>query len=411
VQFADSIEAFKNKNLFVRDKNGAPAKGNWVDYILDGSNPQTISTYITPVYNGLKSQGWQYFKLDALRHLRYEGYNANASYFQNKKADRQESFRSVVKAVRASIGKEVPLMACWGIRPELIGIVDACRIGNDGYSYAGLAQFNSFNNLIWRNDPDHIELSEKEGYRSCTATSLTGSLFMLTDKAEKYNSELVEAARRTMPVLFTMPCQVYDVDPSRSSQLGWVDAEISGSGPRPFDASSVTTTGLFLQEINKPFENWSVLGRVDERDKVIALSELGLSSQKEYLVFEFWTKQFKGTTSNQFEPSSMDSKYNCQVFCFRERKNHPQLLATNRHVSCGGVELEDLQWVNNSLIGTSKVLSVENYVIYLHEPENSQPKIIADKATLVRSSKEGVVRTIELKPDANASEVKWKVQY
>jgi hypothetical protein len=317
----------------------------------------------------------------------------------------------VVKAVRQSIGKETPLMACWGIRPELVGIADACRIGNDGYSYAGLAQFNSFNNIIWRNDPDHIELSEKEAYRSCTATSLTGSLFMLTDKPEKYNSELVEAARRTMPVLFTMPGQIYDVDPSRSSQLRWVDAEISGSGPRSFDASSVTTTGLFLQEINKSFENWSVLGRLDDRDQVISLADLGLNSQKEYLVFEFWSKQFKGTVANKFEPGAIDPKYNCQVLCFRERKNHPQLLATNRHISCGGIDLENLQWEGNALSGTSKVLSVENYIIYLYEPDAVQSKVTVDHATVKANRKEGVVRIVEFKPETGVSRIFWKIQY
>ncbi|MBS1487508.1 MAG: alpha-galactosidase [Bacteroidetes bacterium] len=411
VQVADSAEAYQNKNLFVRDSNGNPARGNWIDYILDGSNPQTIRTYVSPLYDGLKLQGWQYVKLDALRHLRYEGYNAHASYFQNKKIDRQEAFRNIVKSVRKSLGQEIPLLACWGIRPELIGVVDACRIGNDGYSYAGLAQFNSFNNLIWRNDPDHIVLSDKEAYRSCTATSLTGSLFMLTDKAEKYNSGLVEAARRTMPVLFTMPGQVYDVDPSRSSQLNWVDAEISGSGPRPFDASSVTTTGLFLQEISRPYENWSVLGRMDQRNSTIPLADLGLNSKKEYIVFEFWTKQFKGTIVNQFEPEPIDPRYNCQVFCFRELQNHPQLLATNRHISCGGVELEKLQWADNALSGTSTVLAVENYIIYLHEPGTVQPQITADNAAVFHTWKEGAMRTVEFKPEKGATKISWKIQY
>jgi hypothetical protein len=36
---------------------------------------------------------------------------------------------------------------------------------------------NSFNNVVWRNDPDHIELSDREAWRSTMVTSLTGSLF------------------------------------------------------------------------------------------------------------------------------------------------------------------------------------------------------------------------------------------
>ena len=44
--------------------------------------------------------------------------------------------------------------------PNWSGLIDGCRLGTDGFSYAGLAQYNSFNNVVWRNDPDHIELSD-----------------------------------------------------------------------------------------------------------------------------------------------------------------------------------------------------------------------------------------------------------
>ncbi|TSA60465.1 MAG: hypothetical protein D4R41_02365 [Sediminibacterium sp.] len=220
VAFNDSAAAYAHKELFVRNENGNPAIGNWIGYSMDGLNPKAIQTLITPVYKELNKEGWQYIKLDALRHLKYEGYNSNSAYFLQKKANRNEAYRNIVRAVRNETGKDHFLMACWGIRPELVGIVDGCRIGNDGYSYAGLAQFNSYNNIIWRNDPDHIELSPKEAYRSCVATSLTGSLFMLTDKAEVYeNSKLIEAAKRSIPVLYTQPAQVYDVDPSRSALI------------------------------------------------------------------------------------------------------------------------------------------------------------------------------------------------
>jgi hypothetical protein len=412
VAFADSATAFANKKLFVRDKNEIPVRGNWVDYVMDGSNPETISTLVTPVYSGLKAQGWQYYKLDALRHLKYEGYNSYADYFTRRKTDRNDAFRNVVKAVRSAIGKDLPLMACWGIRPELVGLVDACRIGNDGYSYAGLAQFNSYNNIVWRNDPDHIELSEAEAYRSCVATSLTGSLFMLTDKPEKYNLPIVEAALRSMPVLYTQPGQVYDVDPSKSTKINLADAEMSGSGPRPFDASSTTTTGLFAQEINRSFENWLVLGRLDERDKILPLRDLGLSEEKEYLVFEFWTKQVKGIFSKQMEPGTIDPHYNCQVLCFREKVNHPQFLASNRHISCGGVDLKNVIWIKNALVGQSEIVPIENYVLYVYEPASSPvPSIECEGAHVVKSTKDGALRIVELKPERDTKLITWKFQY
>ncbi len=412
VSFADSANAFKTKNLFVQNNN-APAFGNWVGYVMDGSNPQTIKELISPVYKGLKEDGWQYFKLDALRHLKYEGYNYYADYFKTKKYNRNEAYRNIVKAVRKEIGADNFLLACWGIRPELVGVVDGCRIGNDGYSYAGLAQFNSYNNIIWRNDPDHIELSDKEAFRSCTATSLTGSIFMLTDKPEKYNNSfLIEAAKRSIPVLFTQPGQVYDVDPSKSSLINLADVEMSGSGARPFDASVSTTTGLFSLEINKPFEDWIVLGRLDERDKIIPFKDLGLDENKQYLIFEFWTKKFIGSFKKQFEPEAIDTNYKCQVFCFREKQNHPQLLSTNRHISCGGYELKDVQWKNNSLIGSSEVVAGDEYIIYLYEPENFvMNSIDTDKEIKFKTSKEANVRKIIFESGNISGLINWKINY
>jgi hypothetical protein len=412
VSFADSAAAYQHKELFIKTSKNEIALGNWVGYVMNGANKATIDQLIKPVYAEFNNEGWQYFKLDALRHLKYEGYNAFSKDLIRDGINKNEAYRNVVKEVRNQIGKEKFLMACWGIRPELVGLVDGCRIGNDGYSYAGLAQFNSYNNIIWRNDPDHIVLSAKEAYRSCTATSLTGSLFMLTDKPELYEkSNLIDAAIRSIPVLITRPGQVYDIDPSRSSLITQVETEMSGSGPRPFDASSTTTTDLFQMDINKPYENWTILGRLDERDRVIPLKDLGLDTKKEYLVFEFWSKEFKGIQIKQFVPGAIDSAFNCQVFCFREKQNHPQLLATNRHISCGALELKQLQWTNNRLTGSSDLVENDLYTIYVYEPDGAQFKEIkTGSAQLIENNKSGNIRKISFQ-STEAAAIQWAIYY
>lgn len=410
VSFADSAKAYQNSSLFVKDAKGQPAYGNWVGYVMDGSNPDAIRQLISPVYQQFKKEGWQYYKLDALRHLKYEGYNSFSGYFKKKGYDRNEAFRNVVKDVRNQIGAENFLLACWGPRPELVGITDGCRIGDDGYSYAGLAQYNSYNNIIWRNDPDHIVLSDKEAYRSCVATSLTGSLFMVTDKPEKYaNSTLINAAQRSIPVLFTQPGQVYDIDPSVSSKISLADVELSGSGPRPFDASASTTTGLFALELNKPYENWLVLGRLDERDPVLPMKDLGLDVNKEYLVFEFWTKSFKGIQKKEFIPGAIDPTYNCQVFCFREKQDHPQLVATNRHISCGGLEVSNVFWQDKQLNIMAELVEGDEYKLYIYEPAGFElEKADCSTGHISGSSKHDSIREITIQGKA---QVEIKLSY
>ena len=362
---ADFVEA--HRDWFVTDERGRPARGNWIEFSLDASEPEALDALVRPVYRGLRDMGWEYFKLDALRHLRYEGYNAHAGHFARSGKDLARAFRRYVETVREEIGRDAFLLGCWGIRPELVGLIDGCRLGTDGFSYAGLAQFNSWNNVVWRNDPDHVELDE-DRYRSTLVTTLTGSILLLTDRPEVYRTEAVEPARRASPVLWTRPGQVYDVDPSRSAGLAGVDAEVSGSGPRGFDAGLQPACDLFLLEIDRPFENWSVLGRTGESVREIAFADLGLDAGREYYVFEFWSKRLLGSFTGSFVPGPLDPVHRSQALAIRERTPHPQVLATGRHLTCGGPDLLDVRWAGDRLAGTSRVVGGDPYVLYLTEP-------------------------------------------
>ncbi len=363
---ADYAEA--HKDWFVTDAAGRPARGNWVEFSLDASVPEAVDAVVRPVYRGLRDMGWEYFKVDALRHLRYEGYNAHAAHFRKGKKDLAGTYRRYVEAIRQEIGRDFFILGCWGIRPELVGLIDGCRVGTDGFSYAGLAQFNSWNNVVWRNDPDHIELDE-DRWKSTLVTSLTGSILLLTDTPAVYRTDAVEPARRAAPVPWTLPGQIYDVDPSRSGELARVDTEVSGSGPRVFDASLRPACDLFLLEIVRPFEGWSVLGRTGESVREIAFADLGLDPGKEHFVFEFWTKRLLGSFAGSFAPGPLDPLYRCQALIIRERMPRPQLLATGRHLTGGGVDLEDLGWAGGTLSGMSRLVAGDPYTLYLTEPE------------------------------------------
>jgi alpha-galactosidase len=410
VSFHDRDFAFQHKDYFVLDEKGDPAWGRWVGYVMDGSDTSTMNDLILPVYRGFREGGWSYFKVDALRHLRYEGYNSYAAWFSARQLDREKVFRDVVAGIRGEIGRDRFMMGCWGIRPELAGLIDGCRIGDDGYGYDGLAQFNSFNNVVWLNDPDHIELTETEAYRSCTATSLTGSLFMLTDKPEKYTTEFIEPAVRSIPVLFTLPGQVYDVDPTRSDELHRVNSELSGSGQRVFDASRSATCDLYLLEVSRSFENWMLLGRLGTLESEISFSDLGLDGEKEYLVFEFWTKTYTGSFTKGFRFGKIPERINCQLFCIRERTGHPQLLATSRHLSCGALEVMDVLWSHNILTGTARPGVPEPYTAWFFEPDGYNLVSLKCKGAAVKENhKTGNIRVVTFR--TSGKEITWELVY
>jgi alpha-galactosidase len=409
--FTDKDSALAHKELFVQNDNGEPAYGRWVGYSPDGSSQEAMNKIVKPLYEGFKKMGWDYFKVDALRHLRYEGYNSNASYFKNRQIDRVTAYRNVARTIRDVIGRDHYMLGCWGIRPELTGIVDGCRIGDDGFSYAGLAEYNSYNNIVWRNDPDHIVLSDKEAYRSCMVTSLTGAAFLLSDNPERYKTKWVEPAIRSIPVLFTRPAQVFDVDPSRSMNIGQVDAQLSGAGPRVFDASRHTITDLFLLEINKPYENWMLLGRTGDQYDSINFNDLGLDTSQQYIVFEFWTKHLNGIVKNSFKPGNISPVFNCQLFCIRQYMGHPQLIATNRHISCGALSIKEMKWESKTLSGVSQLIAHDLYKLYVYEPDNYEVgKIECPGAKIMDIEKQGKTRIITLRAEKSET-VDWKISY
>jgi alpha-galactosidase len=409
--FQDRPAAEANPRWFVRTPDGRPALGNWVGYVMDASQPSTIADLVAPVYRDLKTMGWRYFKLDALRHLRYEGYNSFAEYFASRGLDREEVFRNFVRSVRNIIGSDTYLLACWGIRPELIGLVDGVRVGDDGFGYGSFAQYNSFNNVVWKNDPDHIELSKPDAFRAATITSLTGSALMLTDPPEVYRTARVEAAKRTAPVLFTQPGQLYDVDPSRSSLLWQASTSLSGAGPRPFDADQRLVVPLYQLDIARPFEQWTVLARTGGSDAPIALTDLGLATARDYLAFEFWTHRFLGVVRDSLRPGPVDPRYQIQVFCLRARVAHPQVVATSRHVSCGGPDLADVRWGEDSLNGVSELVAGDVYEIYVAEPAGYQLQAVdVEGATLIDRAAEGGMRVIRLRSD-RGGRTAWRVRY
>lgn len=410
VSFAMRDSALAHPEWFVRDETGQPAQGNWVGYIMDGSNPATLAALITPVYDSLRTMGWRYFKLDALRHLRYEGYNSFAGFFDGRGLNREQVFRDVVAHVRSRIGLDRYLLACWGIRPELIGLVDGMRVGDDGFGYGAFAQYNSFNNAVWRNDPDHIELRQPDRYRATTLTSITGSVMMVTDPPDVYRTAKVDAALRTAPVLFTRPGQVYDVDPSRSALLGTVENTVSGSGPRPFDADQRQLVPLHLLDIARDFERWSVVVRTGG-DSDIPLVDLGLPNGTDFVGFEFWTRRSLGIVRDTLHAGPVHPHYQVQAICLRPRADHPQLLATNRHVTCGGVDLHNVQWEARTLRGTSDVVANDPYELYVSTPSGfGVPNVQAEGARVVSQRVQGDVRVVRLL-SARGGRIAWTIQY
>ncbi|MGZ5439275.1 MAG: hypothetical protein ACXWFJ_05455, partial [Candidatus Aminicenantales bacterium] len=168
--------------------------------------------------------------------------------------------------------------------------------------------------------------------------------------------------------------------------------------------SLLPTCDLFLLEIDRPFESWAVLGRTGESVREIKFGDLGLDPSKEYYVFEFWTKRLLGSFSGSFAPGPLDPLFRSQALAIRERTSHPQVLATSRHVTCGGVDLADVRWTGRTLTGTSRVVAGDAYEVYLTEPEGTRLRRFEGPAgAAVTVEREGALVKVRWLPAASGT--------
>jgi hypothetical protein len=206
--------------------------------------------------------------------------------------------------------------------------------------------------------------------------SIAGCMLMLSDKPEVYRDDVnLEGLRRAAPVLFSVPGQLYDFDESKSTNVVKLprSAITSGRDPSPIDADQFgPVCQWWLNELDRPFEHWNVLHRLNWNKEsaaptTVRFADLGLDSTRAYLVYEFWSRKFLGSFRGEVElagvkPMGLDS------FAIREELDRPQLVSTSRHLSQGGADLTRVEWVSNTLQGSSRVVAGDRYELALHVP-------------------------------------------
>jgi hypothetical protein len=100
-----------------------------------------------------------------------------------------------------------------------------------------------------------------------------------------------------------------------------------------------------------------------------------------------------------------------QVVCLRPRVAHPQLLATSRHVTCGGPDLSEVVWRDNTLSGVSELVAGDPYELYLNETDGYRfVGVDVDGARVVSQKRDGSTRVLLFMSEQGGL-VHWKVRY
>ncbi len=439
VFFKDQAIVTAHPDWFVRKADGKPFKGPWIEYGLDATVQAVADTLIRPTYRGFHEQGFTYVKIDALRHLLYDSLHVAPQYGRDRGLEGDAIFRRYLALAREELGPGTFVLACWGVLPEAIGFADGCRLGGDGFGPCTMQQYNSWNGIVWRNDPDHCDVVTRPDAAHTTKVvvggrtlvcpsesilrpvlaSFAGAMLMLSDRPAVYaRDENLEGAKRASPVLFTVPGQLYDFDPSKSDKvIALARAEVtSGGPPSPIDADqSGAICPWWMLEIDRPFERWSVLARMNWAETPmaearVAFADLGLPGA-EYLVYEFWSRKFLGVCREGFTAAAVQP-LGMHAYALRAKLERPQIVATSRHVSQGAVDLEGVAWndATRTLSGRSHVVRADSYELVIHAPAPftfASAKIDGKDANTIA---DGALVRVAFTPSATAA-VAWEIQF
>jgi len=416
--------AKEHPDWFVRKKDGSLVMHRGF-YMLDTTNKEAVENMVRKLYRALKEQGWDYVKIDGTGDLLRAYQNKECDeFFKNHPTTPEQSLRKWDIVAREELGPDVYVLACHtvGNARNVIGLVDGGRLSNDGFQPRTLAQYNFMEGVVWRNDADHCDIlgtwlmdedammpvfgakapvSARTIIRPAIC-AVSGTVLMLSDKVEAYQDDgNIEGMKRSAPVLFTVPGQLYSC--GRQAAPWW------------------------LQEIDRPFDHWSVLARIQwgekEKDKhvyhfkgvpqqEVKFADLGLPADGEYVVFEFWSQKYLGKSKGSFTAPAMDENNGMQVFAIRQVREHPWVLSTTRHVSQGGVSLSDVKWdaPAKTLSGTSAVIVGDPYVLTVHLPDGYRLKnaeVGGAKAEISNQKETATVRTV---PSAT-KKLPWKMVF
>lgn len=331
-------------------------------YYYDFTEPKYIDGYLTDAVNQVKKWGYEAIKYDTLPN----SINAHECYHANMKRPELTSytaFRNMAKKTRELFGEDIYMLSC-GSAEEVIlwgaGIFDAARINPDLFNWEAfkiaierLRRYYPLHSNVSYNDIDCIVLRDEysnmaQARSRILPVALLGLPVNIGDDLRKLPDERVDLLKLTMPVMKTHPTVLESPTSDGRSQL-------------------------IVQKIARADECYTVFGLMNLTDKPLTRSisldaDLRLADG-EYLAYEFFSDGFLGSTKDNIllEVAPCDSA----VVVVREKKNHPRLLSTNRHLSQGATEVKMAVWCEEdlSLHITSDLIANERYRMAIYVPD------------------------------------------
>ena len=433
-------------NCILRDSDGNPLKVPWLRYAIDGKESSLAET-LEPVLRGFKEAGFEYVKIDSFRHNFYDAFGTAIENGLMTTEEARELFRNFFLSVRRAIGEEVFFLPCWGLFSEGIGLADAMRFGMDStYLWErlmqmqyDLARYWPMQRILFQLDPDYVSVhGQKEQFQAALSTvALSGGLLMLCEPASFYKGDILEITRACLPPLETYPAETGPIDydePAYASYWQTIidsanaiakennsgkfnnqgDDQIFGKGGlysvinenysgKFHDQGKFSPFGcLWAFHLNLTNGRWCVIQRNalwHQGEGKIPLEKLGLKPEKEYLVFDFWAKdywqgKFLGLTTKELSLPLLPAGES-QTLIVRQYLKRPQFIADTRHVSGGAFSFLKEEWKDKTLL-LHLLPQPDPYLVYIYVPKGLMATKITGLGAVVQDTKLNDDRALRL---------------
>ncbi len=389
---------------YVYDKQGKVQK-DYLTPALDSTNPQVLE-FLKHLFNKLDSMGFDYYKLDGEYALPAYAPPVDKSRLHSPSIDCIENYRERLALIRQTIGPKRFIEACPAGTPlNGIGFFNSYFNGQDLYeNWQGMyALFSSITDNLFlnhmvayvmpgeglelgkpmtmaqaaakrnpivldvertrENPPTGFGVTDAEARTLVTYVALTGVVYPLASVMTELPPERIKLLQATMPTLPILPIDLF----SRGTDSKWdtfkhvqPDYYIHRY-PEVLDLKIDSPAGIYDVAAET---NW----RSETTERSLAFSQLGLASDRRYVVFDFWKQQPLGVFKNKLDLSI--EPYDTRVLLIHPLAERPQLIGNSRHIS-GTYSIVSQGWsvTGKELHGESATIPGEPYTLWFNIPD------------------------------------------
>ena len=340
----------------IRHPDGSLMRGDWIQYTMDCTD-ETLARQVTPYYRAFRELGYTYVKSDALRHLIYDGLQEAVRFGLMDAETARRRHRAYLEAARAALGRDVYYLSCWGVLTSSIGLCDAMRVATDAnpswsaYSMQlrETARWYFAQRVMFTVDPDHVCVRAEPAWARMMLSfvSLTGGLFMVSDKVESYDPQRFEMMKKTMPGLDTRAAETGPVDyttPACARMPKDLPAEEASRLIAHTEDEEAPFASLWSIHFDRGGRQWTVVQRcavIPLQPVSVPLEKLALDPGKRYYAFDFWKQEGREIAGGALELDALALGDTSVIALTAITEGEAGVVASNRHVSMDAVSITE----------------------------------------------------------------------